>query len=539
MNGLRVMQRNLFPAGVFLFSLMLLASTSEMLPLVWDEGELIDRAENIGKWLDAPTLTEESIKTHWKAVTVAEGHPAGYAVVMAVGKKIADFFPFLPPKTAWRFGPMLLMSLAAAVMFRRLQKEYGWTAGVFAVSAVFCLPRVFAHAHLATCDSSLMAAWILCVAFFPDLTGSSRTKTDVMNVLLWGGTLGLTFSMKFTGGIAAIPFFLFGLIMFPRKKRFLPILGLLTAALMFYLLNPPLWFHPVSGFTEFVRLNMHRDKFNIAILFLGRMYDLHHSLPWYNTLVWVFLTIPVPFLFLLMSGIGSVFRERRRHPLGILLLLHGLILLVIRAFPGLPPHDGTRLFIAGFPFLGILIGLGAARWWSKGRFLKGVVMLFFLTAAGNMFLFAPQWLSYYSGVLGGLSGAVRHGMEATYYWDALDRDVISWLNANTEPGRKVHFAPASSKTLRRVREWDNLRPNFEADAPGEYQWYVIQRRPSAVSPQDARLFRHAEPVYVKTVRSMVFPPWRISETPVLFVFAYSDLEQPGSPDGQHKSVGSR
>jgi len=486
-----------------------------MLPLVWDEGELIERASNIGTWCKNPVFTQELIAAHWKTTTVVEGHPAGYALVIAAGKKVADFLPWLPPKTAWRFGSMLFMSLALAVTFARLQKIEGTLAGFLAVLAVLCFPRVFAHAHFATCDAPLVAAWLLCWAVFPmspETDSRPRCSQMIFPMILWGFTLGLVFSMKFTGWVAAVPFLVFGMIHF-KRLAFPMLIGLGVALFTFYLLSPPLWFRPVSGFHDFFTLNTHREQsFNIAVLFLGRMYDLYHPLPWYNTIVWVFITTPLLFFPLLVCGVRRVMKK---PSLGLLLMFHGVVLLIVRAIPGMPVHDGVRLFVAGFPFLGILTGIGAAHLFRK-KFLPArlFVILAFVVALGNMVVYAPQWLSYYNLAIGGLPGAVQRGMEATYYWDSLDREVIHWLNTHTEADEKVKFAPSSSKTLRLVRDWENLMPPFATASPGQYRWYAIQRRPSAFYAVDRRLLRHAKPVYVKTVVG----------TPVLYVFAYTDYE---------------
>lgn len=515
-----------------------------MLPLVWDEGELIDRAMKISTWLESPDLSRKSIHEHWKTTIFVEGHPAGYVIVIALGKKIAGFFPWLSPKTSWRFGSMLIMSIGIMFVARRLDKDYGRLSAVLAVMTIFCIPRVFAHAHFATCDAPLMAAWLLCWSLFPDFCETGSSKKKIIQTVIWGITLGLTISMKFTGWVAFLPFFLLGLLSFRRWAHLL-LLGFFVAVITFFLLNPPLWHEPFSGFLKFFHLNTHREEtFNISISFLGKRYNLDHSLPWYNTIFWTLITVPIPFLILSAFGVHHIFQHHHKKTTGLLLIFHWLILLVVRSLPGLPPHDGTRLIIAGFPFLGILAALGAAEFCRKGvvlfrwktplgtakirtvvlgSLMLGFVLVSFFNGARNMILFAPQWLSYYNGVIGGLPGAVRSGMEATYYWDALDEKVIIWLNENTEPGQKVKFAASSSKTLRLVRQWDGLKPEFTPDAPGEYQWYVIQRRPGAVKPWEVRLFKNAEPVYRRKVKSGTFCPFDVRETTVLYVFRYSDL----------------
>ena len=62
------------------------------------------------------------------------------------------------------------------------------------------------------------------------------------------------------------------------------------------LLNPPLWHQPLAGFDDFLDLNAHRAahaELNVATCFFGRLYDARHPLPWYNTLFWTGVTVPV------------------------------------------------------------------------------------------------------------------------------------------------------------------------------------------------------------------------------------------------------
>ena len=55
---------------------VLLLATSSGLPMVWDEGNAILRAEAIGRG-------------DWQYTTQREGHPAFYGIVIALGQRIA------------------------------------------------------------------------------------------------------------------------------------------------------------------------------------------------------------------------------------------------------------------------------------------------------------------------------------------------------------------------------------------------------------------------------------------------------------------
>ena len=568
--------RHIDPWLVTAFVFLALAGTSSMLPLVWDEGELIGRAVLVKRWggqvighfsgdnAEASPFSQEAIAKSWRNTTVSEGHPGGYLAVIALGRSLADCVPQLSQKTAWRLGPILLMSLALGVMFSAIRRHFGTVAALFSVIAIMLVPRVFAHAHFATCDGVLMAAWLLAVATFPlpqHVNSPQRKSRLVCSGIVWGVCLGLTLAAKFTGWAICVPFLLM-IVVQSSKFRIqssecftlhselctlhsaLPYLvGLCTAMLVFYLLNPPLWHRPITGFADFLYLNTHRDQFNVSILFWGRMYDLKHSLPWYNTLVWVAITFPTLMLAMLPFGVFRMFPRNKNVALSgrfiWLIVLNALVLLIVRAFPGTPPHDGVRLFVAAFPFLAIISGIGMSLLWQlqpSGKRLIGrlTVVLVLVVGANNLVYYAPQWLSFYNTVVGGVHGANRRGFEPTYYWDALDAEVVATLNANTTGNEKLCFTRAKkSLTLNLVRVWDGLQPAFRPDAPGEYRWYVFQHRPSGLTKVDRILLRDFEPAYIKYVTHPSLFTMQTLRTPVLYVFSYDDyLAALGMADAQ-------
>jgi hypothetical protein len=149
-------------------------------------------------------------------------------------------------------------------------------------------------------------------------------------------------------------------------------------------------------------------------------------------------------------------------------------------------------------------------------------------SASSLFWYAPQWLSYYNLLIGGLPGATARGMEPTYYWDGLDCSVLDWLNANTDEDESICFAAAPADNLGLLEEWGRLdRPwtvfyGGPLDPPADnVRWYVLQRRPSARLPGDAWLIENAEPAFRKTIRPGGIGPWRL-DVPLVEVYAYED-----------------
>ena len=482
-----------------------LLATSPGLPMVWDEGNAILRAEKI-------------LQGQWEYTTTREGHPAFYGIVIATGQWLLG-----ESLDAARFGPMMLFAVAAGAMFYRVGREYSLTAAMGAVAALMLLPRLFAHAHFASFDGPLTSCWILAWAAF------SPACRRWFWAILWGVVLGMTLSCKVTGWIAPAPFVVWAVLYRDRQAGKALALGLPVALLMFFVLNPPLWQAPISGLLTFFDLNMNRAAnpgLNISTQFLGCMYNLDYPLPWYNTLLWTAVTVPVGILALAMVGVAVTWRQCKSHPAGVLLLANWLVLLIVRALPFAPPHDGIRLFLPSFALLAALAGVGCGQIVvvrAKATTTVGLILIY-LGSATSLIWYAPQWLSYYNLAIGGLPGATTVGMEPTYYWDALDRSVLDWLDENTPPGQKVRFGASSPENLRLMRGWGTIRRDTEPDAPGEYRWYVVQRRPSGYRPADLWLIENARPAHGKTIRPGGWGPWRL-DVPLVEVYDHRDYRQ--------------
>ena len=516
------------------------------LPMAWDEGNAILRSRGISRWAARPGFDAESISRDWQYTTAVEGHPAFSGIVAAAFSDLAG--RYVEPLTAARLGPILLFALAVGAMFYRMNRDFSATAAFASVAALMVMPRVLAHAHFATWDGPLLSCWVIAWATFP--TG----KRSWLAAVLFGLALGMTMSAKATGWLAPLAFVLWAIVYRDRRAMACLAVGLPIAVAVFVLLNPPLWHNPPGGIVEFLRLNLNRGdnpNFNISTQFLGRMYNLDYPLPWYNTLFWTAITVPVAVLLMAIVGLGVTLRHPGREKTAMLLVFNWLLLVVVRAVPGTPPHDGVRLFLPSFAFLAMLAGVGAAwlvaRSHNKTKPLatshkrlsatSTLVVLCFLASTTSVYHYAPQWLSYYNLFIGGVHGAEAAGMEPTYYWDALDESTLRWLEQNTPAHEKICFAAGPSDNLSLLEEWGVLQNEFRAKAAGKFRWYVLQRRPSGWQAVDRYLMENYRPVFVKTVggegydcRQLEKPQtpggrwaWR-RDTRLLEIYRYCDYE---------------
>lgn len=552
---------------VVILSFTVLWCATKILPPTWDEGEMGRRADQVAQWIQQvlhierndssfSNFSSDSIRAVWRGTITAEGHPQ-FPVLLAASGRL--FFAGPTTIESLRFGSVLFFATALGAVFYRTKTDFGLTVASCSVLSILLIPRLFAHAQIAAWDSALTASWLWTWAVFP------AALKHLRGALLFGFFLGITFSCKFSGFAAAIPFGIW-LVVFLLDNReacvlqtlFRIELACLVAVLTFFLFNPPLWHDPGAGFMEFFRLNTNRSV-NVAILFRGTMFDLHHSLPWYNTIFWILITVPSTLLFFAAVGLIGVRRDRGKGLAVLLILFNFLTLPIIRSFPGTPVHDGVRLFITAFPFLGILAGIGAARIWNDVKhntkdkqtktyfsrkipstadcrrgIQKLIVPVLYSACICNLFWYAPQWLSYYNILIGGLPGAVRSGMEPTYYWDAFDGEVIDWLSKHTEPGESVGFSIGSSRSfqLSQRRYGFSFRPvvikpaeTIEELRQQDIRFYVLQRRPSAEFERDIRLIRSGHVVYKKTIRRDGIGPWNLNRVPILEIYSIASQRE--------------
>ena len=175
---------------------------------------------------------------------------------------------------------------------------------MIAVTALLTFPRIFSEAHFATLDAQLTAWWLMLWA--ADMLRRSDEALVRVGILA-----GLTSATKFTGWLAWPPLVVSRLITRDRRHVTGLLVILPVGLLTFLAVSPPLWHHPIRDLQEHLRLNLHRDL-NVPISFLGNRYDKDHTLPWYNTIVWLFIVTPLPILILGLIGLGCLSETARR-----------------------------------------------------------------------------------------------------------------------------------------------------------------------------------------------------------------------------------
>ncbi len=511
-------------------------ATEPGLAIVWDEGYTLGREDRIRWWFQA-LADPPAFAAKWRAPSLElvqpegsppaprtdqidtraelfspqnllwfwpfareepHGHPPFYALLGLIG----DFaMPWAPQLSRARFGPILLFSLTSAALFGFVRRRYGPWAAALGSAAWVLQPNLFGHGHYAAYDMPLASLWLLSVLTFwravePE-EGTVRDRPRWGWVVAFGLLCGWAADTKLTGWFMPGPFMVWALIYRDRRAFWTILVGGLVAVSTLWAFNPAWWFNPVGGIVTFLRSNLSRAQTRpIEIMYLGTVYNTPiESLPWHNTLVWTLFVTPVGFLAFALAGVGRTFARFTADPFAVLACLHWFAVLTLRALPRVPGHDGVRQFLAAFGLLALVAAIGAG--WCIGRFGKvgkALVSLAILEGSLSIAVFWPVPVSYFSPLVGSLPGAVKLGMEPTYYWDALTPEVLDWLNSNTPPGRTVVFAtnPTSWLYLKRTGQ---LKVPVTGLDPGQPRWLVIQNRPGAFGPQIRELLRTRKPAY--------------------------------------------
>lgn len=560
--------------GVVVLVLAWMLATNPRLGLAWDEAYTLARLDRVRTWcravvdpaavsrnfdarqlrpveerrLRAPTggqirersdlFAAKTLDWFWPfARDEPHGHPPFYAIVALLGDGIA---PSLAELTRARLGTMIAFSLAAGAIFAALARRYGPWPGLVGAGAWALHPHLFALGHYATYDALLSSLWIAAVLSFaravetPEAAGPipQRSGPWLPTVIGFGVLLGWGMGTKLTGWLLPIPLIGWTVQRRSRRGAITLTLGGLVALVTVYIVTPPFWLDPIGGVQRFLASNLSRaETIPIKTMFLGTVYETpRESLPWYNTLAWTLFVTPVGFLLLAVAGVVRVVRQWRTDDFGTLVLVQWVFLLVLRALPHAPGHDGVRQFLPAFGGLAVLAGLGAAsaldRFGARARLALGAALVEGLL---SVLVMLPVPLSYYSPLVGGLPGATALGMEPTYYWDAMTDEALQALDARTPPGQVVLFL--ANPIAWTYHEQGRLKADpYRGDgrAPA---WYVMQNRPGAMSPIERTMIARlgSDPSTVLSQKFGVPLVWALPGPQVDALFAAERARGGGRP----------
>jgi hypothetical protein len=491
--------------GAVVFASLLFAAAG--IAVGWDEGMTWERLDVLAPWLrqvfspgaDHRKLFSREVLDHsWRfSKEEPDGHGPLYAILSLAGHEATS--RLLPPPLSYRVGSISLFAFAAACVYVVLRPRFGRWIALPTIVLLAALPRAVPEICFSLIDGPLLSLSLLTWCGF--VAAADRPST--LRVLAFGLPWGLAMATKLTGWFFWAPYLAWCIWQKDRKAWKALLLGSLVALATVFILNVGWWPSAVEGVQRFFKSNLTRDQTRpIPIWFLGQKYDF--SLPWYNTLVWTAIAVPPGTVLLGVAGLALAAARIRKDGFGLLLALNWGLIMMVRALPQAPGHDGTRQINISFAFLAILAGYAAHRLERAGRtFLARSLII--LAAAASLYdctSYHPFELSYYSPVAGGLAGAADR-FEPTYFWDSLTPDVRQWLDEHTSPDRSVFFNNYTP-SFKYLNQWRLLRARvLRPGEPAPPQWYVVQNRTAMLKPEDRWLLAHAEPAHRKDFRGVL------------------------------------
>ena len=417
--------------------------------------------------------------------------------------------------TAARFAPAMAFALLILIVGAWVAQREGWLAGTVAAAAVALMPRLFGHAHLAALDMLTTLFFVAAVLAVAQAARGDRIWQYALAGVVWG----MAMLVRLHGLLVALPVIVWllwrlhrrwrgGYVVTPEatgemspqkwawyvRWRFVPSLAAWLAGGGLTLLVgwPWLWLTPLARFHQYVASGSDRQM--LHVFYAGQIWG-DRSVPWHYPWVMFAVTVPLGLLVLGLIGVWAVLRsgplapshvsgfsKEWRSPLNTLWqeegpLLFGTIFFMLFVFscPGTPVYDGERLFLMVFPLWAIWVGIGA-QWLSCRigfrKFIPAAILTFVTLQGIGLVIYYPCHLSYYSLLVGGLTGAERLGFEVTYWGDTVREPMLAEA-ARLSPDKPVLFAPnlapfqalAVGITSTALREagvslvgWDRLAP---------------------------------------------------------------------------------
>lgn len=397
--------------------------------------------------------------------------------------------------SAARMASAVEFGLLVFLLSHYTRRWFGPLVSAASTVSVICMPRVFAHAHLAsleTCTILMYTAFVLVIAD----RWPSQGPVAFRRTLRPGLILGLALLTKIHAILLLPVLLIWGLWNWGFKS--LPRLFLVVAIgfAVFLIGWPWLWTDAVAHLKEYFARATERSSLNC--FYLGEKFA-DRDVPWHYPFVMFSVTMPVGFLIAGFIGLANrTGEENSSHALfdSRTQLVFGawLLPLIVFALPGVTVYDGVRLFLMCDPLFSIFVGLGTRRLLAgishrTGPWLPGVLVLLAVTGPiYNLIVLHPCQLSYYNEAVAGLGGADRLGFETTYWGDSVTPEFLEQVVSQLPQGATLEVAPVLHPLqleFMRQGSWLVHRPDIELKA--------FDHRRSDLSPHVLVIRRKADP----------------------------------------------
>ncbi|HCS52883.1 MAG TPA: hypothetical protein DIW81_15035 [Planctomycetaceae bacterium] len=417
---------------------------------------LVEVFRQYGLFMFDPTNSQDIYGDPGKIPYLPDHPPLGRWVLGITHHLWWNLFPPNDPGSidvtaAARVGSAVMFTLTVFLVGATAGTWFGPAAGWIAPLSLLLMPRLFAHAHLASLESSVnlfVALAVLCTAH--SWSKCFRPDADVRPLQLsWkaglipGLYLGLAMLTKIQGFLI-IPCIIGWALWYGRKQSILPLLSWgIVANLVFFLGWPWLWLDPLGNLSKF--LGSATDRVHLNVWYLGQVFQ-DTEVPWHYP--WVIFLVTVPVGLHLLGGIGLIqFLRERGSDARLSLVLICLLFPLLLFSTSTAVYDGSRLFLMAYPLWAIFIGWGGQLVWQCMRvrfsFQRAAIVtaVFLSLQAIGILSTHPNQLSYYNLLAGGTANARHLGFEATYWQDSLTRSFWEDCAEKIPAGATIHVMP--------------------------------------------------------------------------------------------------
>ena len=393
--------------------------------------------------------------------------------------------------------------LASAIEFGLLvillsyytRRWFGFRVCCLTGISLLALPRLFAHAHLASLETCTCLMMTLPLVVLAD-TWSNRDEIPVHLAFVPGVWLGLALLTKIHA-VLLFPVITVWALWNWRGHAVAVLLPMFLVAFgVFFAGWPWLWIDPAGHIKEYFASATERASLNC--FYFGTIFA-DKAVPWHYPFVMFAATTPLAFLIAGFVGMANRTRDENT-PVAIFdhrtQLFFGawLLSLLVFAIHGVTAYDGIRLFLMASPFFAIFVGLGAARLLTRiqqrhGRRVSYPILLLAIAhPIYGMITLHPCQLSYYNELIPRLSVAQYAGFETTYWGDSVTPDFLERASEHLPDGATLEVAPVLHPLqleFMRCGSWLKHRPDVKLSA------FDDQR--DDLSPYVLHIIRRADP----------------------------------------------
>lgn len=471
---------------------------------------------------------------------------------------------------AYRFSAAVWFGALVALVYLSVVEAYRPLAGLVASLSLICMPRMFLHAHLANLDIPMATVWVLGMyLFWRAVTKQGWAWTALaglafgialgtkLNAMLMPLVWGIWFLFWQRGKVALIKMVLIGVIglavflaIWPwlyhdtlERLVYYVAMGYRFGQTVQYYLGQTgkvAWHYPLVLTVAVVPITITVAYFvGIARVLkpsteCGTEYQPRHSGADAGG-----SRSPTP-----AQNAKRTPEAARQQRFGYYILLNALVPLAIAVLGLQALYSGERHFMPVFPYLAMLAGIGfvaileTLEQWLLSRsrrprqqsgaeyrseveyrsagaklptqwrrlLVAGLAILLFAPPVVSIVRLHPYELSYYSEVVGGLPGAIRLGLETTFWCESY-KDTLPYLNAHAPEGASVWVDQPLA--LRAYQEDGLLRQDlrisgWDVVSPYTCDYALVQMRETGFTqvPELVSLVERYQPEFTVSVEGV-------------------------------------